>query len=75
MSKRAKITGTYRISSEELVQFTVDVASSYPDALAEAKSTVLSLLHEELADVLHQQYGKDRDTQPVELVWPEQDAE
>ena len=74
MSKRAKITGTYRLDENELIQVTVEVPNAYPDAIAEAKATVLSMLSEELADVLEQQYGKDRGD-VVEIVWPEDTAE
>ena len=52
--RRASITGTYRLNENECIQFTVSMPNAYPDAVAEAKATVLSLLHDELADVLGQ---------------------
>lgn len=73
MSRRAKITGTYRMDAHEVIQVTVDLPNAYPDAIAEAKATVLAMLHEQLADVLEQQYGKDRAPRPADVVWPEGD--
>lgn len=54
MTGRSKITCTYRIADDEALMFEVTIANSYPDAVAEAKTTVLSLLHDGLADVLDQ---------------------
>jgi hypothetical protein len=75
MSKRAKITGTYRLDEDQLIQVSVEVPNAYPDVIAEAEACVLRMLSDELADVLEQQYGKTRDDKPINLVWPEQDAE
>lgn len=77
MSKRTRVTGTYRLDENELIQFTVEVPNAYPDVLSEAKATVLGLLHDELADVLEQQYGKDpaEPTEAFDIVWPEDTAE
>jgi hypothetical protein len=61
MSKRlTSITATYRLSDDgELLQFTVRVPDPYPDAISEAKATVLSLLRDGLADVLRQTRADD----------------
>ncbi len=53
-NNRATITGTYRLNEHEVIQCTVAMPNAYPDAIAEAKTTVLSMLHEELADVMAQ---------------------
>lgn len=54
-NRKARVTGTYRMNENELIQFSVEVPNAYPDAIAEAKATVLSpLLHEELADIIEQ---------------------
>jgi hypothetical protein len=55
MSKRTRVVGTYRIDESELLQFAVTFAAdAYPDVLAEAKASVLAMLHDGLADVLAQ---------------------
>lgn len=59
MSKRTKIVGTYRLSPDETVQFSISIPANYPDAIAEAKATVLAMLSEELADVMRQTRGVD----------------
>ena len=51
---RATITGVYRLDEHEAIQFTVTVPNAYPDAISEAKATVLAMLHDELADVMGQ---------------------
>jgi hypothetical protein len=77
MSKRARITGTYRLGEDELIQFTVDLDSSFPAAVAVAEATVLSLLHDELIDVLELNHGHPRtdNTESFDIVWPEDTAE
>lgn len=52
--KRTTITVTYRLDDSELIQCTVSIPTNYPDVVAEARATVLALLHCELADVLAQ---------------------
>jgi len=42
----AKVTGTYRYASGEAVQFVVKAENSYPDALDQAKATVIEALCE-----------------------------
>jgi hypothetical protein len=54
MSTRTKVEGLYQIAEGEALRFTVTIASNYPDAVAEAKATVLGCLHDSLADVLAQ---------------------
>lgn len=54
MSNRTKIVGLYKIADDEVLQFTVTIASNYPDAISEAKATILGCLHDALADVLTQ---------------------
>ena len=54
MTKPTKIVATYRIADDEVLQFEVTIASNFPDAVAEAKATVLSMMHTALADVLAQ---------------------
>jgi hypothetical protein len=55
MSKPSQITGVYQLGEHERIQFTVTIQGvPYPDAIAEAKATVLALMHEELADVMKQ---------------------
>jgi hypothetical protein len=54
MAKRTRVIATYRIHEHEVIQVQVDAASSYPDALAEARATARGLVHDLLADVLAQ---------------------
>jgi len=58
--KRASITGVYRMDEHEAIQITVTMPNAYPDALDQAKATVLAMLHAELADVMGQ-------TRPAEV--------
>lgn len=59
MAKLTNITGTYRLNEDELIQVSISIPGNYPDAIAEAKATVLSMLHEELADVIAQTVDTD----------------
>ena len=55
VSKPSQITGVYQLSEHERIQFTITIQGhNYPDELAEAKATVLALMHDELADVITQ---------------------
>ena len=54
MSNRTRILATYRISEDELIQCSLSIPSNYPDAVSEAKATVLAMMHEQIADVLAQ---------------------
>lgn len=55
MSRPSQITGVYQLAEHERIQFTVTIQGhNYPDELAEAKATVLHLMHDELADVMTQ---------------------
>ena len=55
VSKPSQITGVYQLNEHERIQFTVTIQGvPYPDAIAEAKATVLHLMHDELADVMKQ---------------------
>jgi hypothetical protein len=57
MSKPSQITGTYQLAEHERIQFTVTIhGHNYPDELAEAKATILHLMHDELKDVITQNH-------------------
>ncbi len=56
MTHRAKVCATYRINSCELVQVTVGVTASYPDALAEARATAVGGITAILDDI----YARER---------------
>ena len=53
---RAKVVATYKPNETELFQVTVTASTSYPDALAEARSTAVRAVSEMLTDAL-EQYG------------------
>lgn len=56
MTHRAKVCATYRINTEELVQVTVGVSASYPDAVAEARATAVAGIRDILDDI----YARER---------------
>ncbi len=56
MTHRAKVCATYRINEAELVQVTVHVGASFPDAVAEAKATAVA----GITDILDDIYARER---------------
>jgi hypothetical protein len=61
MSKRTKIVGTYKMNEDEFIQVSVVIDSNYPDAVAEAKATMLTGTRDMLADVIRQTRPEDAD--------------
>src|SRR4051794_36005556 len=54
VTKPTRITGTYRMNDDEFIQVSVVIDSNYPDAIAEAKATMLTGTRDMLADVIRQ---------------------
>lgn len=51
MSKRASITAVYRMNEREFLQVTVALPTPYPDALNEAKTTVVAMMRDMFAEI------------------------
>lgn len=56
---RTRLVATYRYGPDDLIQCSISIPSSYPDAVAEAKSTLLAMMRETLADVIRQNHTTD----------------
>lgn len=61
MTKPTRITGTYRMNEDELIQVSVEIDTNYPDALNEAKVVMLTGTRDMLADVIRQTRPEDAD--------------
>lgn len=54
MTKPTRIVATYKMAEDKYVQASISIPGNYPDAVAEAKATVVATVHDMLADVLAQ---------------------
>ena len=53
MSRRSRVTATYKPSEFELYEVTVSAASGYPDAIAEARAQAVRGVKDMLAESLN----------------------
>jgi len=52
--KRCRVTATYKPNEAEVYQASISIPNSYPDALDEARVTVVKMVHDLLKDALDQ---------------------
>ena len=53
---RTRIVATYHIGPDEVIQCSISIPTNYPDAINEAKTTILAMMRDQLADVIRQNH-------------------